>query len=43
MRGIVTDHRGSIRVEDNQPTGSRFIVELPTVGSGVPEAEGVAA
>ena len=43
VRGIVTDHRGSIRVEDNQPTGSRFIVELPTVGSGVPEAEGVAA
>lgn len=40
---IVADHRGSIRVEDNQPTGSRFIVELPTVGSRVPDSEGVAA
>jgi two-component system, NtrC family, nitrogen regulation sensor histidine kinase NtrY len=26
---IVSEHQGSIRVEDNQPTGSRFIVELP--------------
>ncbi len=43
VRRIVMDHRGSIRVEDNQPTGSRFIVELPTVGSGVPYIEGVAA
>ncbi len=39
----VMDHRGSIRVEDNQPTGSRFIVELPTVGSRVPYSEGVTA
>jgi len=26
---IIEDHRGSIRVEENQPVGSRFIVELP--------------
>jgi len=26
---IVEDHRGSIRVEENSPVGSRFIVELP--------------
>lgn len=26
---IVSDHYGSIRVEDNEPAGSRFIVELP--------------
>ncbi|MGH9528574.1 MAG: ATP-binding protein, partial [Terriglobales bacterium] len=28
---IVEDHHGSIRVEENQPSGSRFIVELPVV------------
>jgi len=26
---IVSEHQGSIRVEENQPTGSRFIIELP--------------
>ena len=26
---IVEEHRGSIRVEENKPMGSRFIVELP--------------
>ena len=26
---IVEDHHGSIRVEDNKPVGSRFVVELP--------------
>lgn len=26
---IVSDHQGSVRVEDNLPAGSRFIVELP--------------
>jgi PAS domain S-box-containing protein len=26
---IVGEHGGTIRVEDNQPTGTRFIVELP--------------
>ena len=26
---IVADHNGTIRVEDNRPTGARFIIELP--------------
>jgi len=28
---IVTDHNGHIRVEDNTPTGSRFIIEIPAL------------
>ena len=27
---IVNDHRGTIRVQDNKPHGSRFILEIPT-------------
>lgn len=26
---IITEHGGSLRVEDNQPVGSRFLIELP--------------
>jgi two-component system, NtrC family, nitrogen regulation sensor histidine kinase NtrY len=26
---IVEDHRGSIRIEENKPVGSRFVIELP--------------
>ena len=26
---IVTEHSGTIRVEENQPVGTRFIIELP--------------
>jgi len=26
---IVSDHGGTIRVEDNTPNGSRFVIELP--------------
>jgi hypothetical protein len=26
---IVEDHRGSIRVDENKPVGSRFVIELP--------------
>jgi two-component system, NtrC family, nitrogen regulation sensor histidine kinase NtrY len=26
---IITDHHGSIRVQDNEPTGAKFIIELP--------------
>ena len=26
---IITDHNGYIRVQDNKPKGSRFIIELP--------------
>jgi len=29
VRRIVEDHHGSIRVEENQPSGAKFIVELP--------------
>jgi two-component system nitrogen regulation sensor histidine kinase NtrY len=32
---IVEDHHGSIRVEENHPVGSRFIVELPVVQEAV--------
>ena len=32
---IVEDHHGSIRVEENQPVGARFIVELPIVADAV--------
>ncbi len=28
---IVTEHNGTIRVEDNQPVGARFTVELPAL------------
>jgi two-component system nitrogen regulation sensor histidine kinase NtrY len=35
---VVEDHRGSIRVEENHPVGSRFIVELPVVPEPAPVA-----
>jgi two-component system nitrogen regulation sensor histidine kinase NtrY len=30
---IITDHHGFIRVRDNVPRGTRFIIELPAVGT----------
>jgi two-component system nitrogen regulation sensor histidine kinase NtrY len=30
---IVADHHGYIRVQDNPPQGTRFIVELPARGA----------
>jgi len=38
---IVEDHHGSIRVEENKPVGTRFVVELPVVSEavGVPAAK----
>jgi len=30
---IVADHRGYIRVQDNEPRGTRFVVELPVRGA----------
>jgi two-component system, NtrC family, nitrogen regulation sensor histidine kinase NtrY len=33
---IVEDHHGSIRVEENRPVGTRFIVELPVVAETTP-------
>jgi nitrogen fixation/metabolism regulation signal transduction histidine kinase len=35
---IVEDHHGSIRVEENHPVGTRFIVELPVVPETTPAA-----
>jgi two-component system nitrogen regulation sensor histidine kinase NtrY len=29
VHSIIADHQGQIRVEDNAPSGSRFIIELP--------------
>ena len=29
VNSIVTDHHGKIRVEDNVPSGARFIIEIP--------------
>jgi two-component system nitrogen regulation sensor histidine kinase NtrY len=26
---VVTDHRGTIRIEENQPRGARFVIEIP--------------
>jgi two-component system nitrogen regulation sensor histidine kinase NtrY len=33
---IVTEHRGTIRVEANLPRGSRFIIEVPVAQGAVP-------
>ena len=33
---IVTEHRGTIRVEPNLPRGSRFIIEIPVARGAVP-------
>jgi two-component system nitrogen regulation sensor histidine kinase NtrY len=35
---IIEDHRGSIRVEENRPVGTRFVVELPVVAEAVVSA-----
>ena len=32
---IVEDHHGSIRVEENKPVGSRFVIELPVAAEAV--------
>lgn len=32
---IVEDHHGSIRVEENKPVGTRFVIELPLATEGV--------
>jgi nitrogen fixation/metabolism regulation signal transduction histidine kinase len=39
VRRIVEDHHGSIRVEENQPSGAKFIVELPLAGKMAATAE----
>ena len=30
---IITDHAGRIRVEDNQPRGARFVIDLPALAA----------
>lgn len=35
VRRIVEDHHGSIRVEENQPLGARFVMELPVVEAAI--------
>ncbi|GAA3767533.1 sensor histidine kinase [Terriglobus aquaticus] len=32
---IVADHQGTIRVEKNQPSGARFVIELPIASQGI--------
>jgi two-component system, NtrC family, nitrogen regulation sensor histidine kinase NtrY len=36
---IVSEHKGTIRVEENQPTGTKFVIELPVERAAVPRAE----
>jgi PAS domain S-box-containing protein len=33
VSNVVSEHRGTIRVEDNRPAGARFIIELPAYHS----------
>ena len=40
---ILNDHEAAIRVEDNRPTGSRFIIEVATAESRATVATGVDA
>ena len=37
---IVAEHNGTIRVEDNVPTGARFVVRLPAAEVAVPSQAG---
>ena len=32
---VITDHRGTIRVEDNAPRGARFVIEIPARSGSV--------
>jgi two-component system nitrogen regulation sensor histidine kinase NtrY len=35
---VIEDHHGSIRIEENHPVGTRFIIELPVVPEATPAA-----
>ena len=39
VRRIVEEHHGSVRAEENQPSGARFIVELPLAPAVAPTEE----
>jgi len=36
---IVSEHSGSIRIEDNQPAGTKIVIELPVDRAAIPNAE----
>jgi two-component system, NtrC family, nitrogen regulation sensor histidine kinase NtrY len=36
---ILTEHRAQIRVEDNQPLGARFVIEIPAVSEAPADVE----
>jgi two-component system, NtrC family, nitrogen regulation sensor histidine kinase NtrY len=40
---VVEEHHGSIRVEENEPIGTRFIIELPVVAESTPTPAPAAA
>jgi two-component system, NtrC family, nitrogen regulation sensor histidine kinase NtrY len=40
---IVSEHNGSLRVEDNEPVGSRFIIRFPAIEPAAVSANGSAA
>ncbi len=37
---IISEHGGSLRVEDNRPAGSRFLIELPVAEMSAPAGAG---
>jgi signal transduction histidine kinase len=37
---IVAEHQGTVRVEENEPVGTRFIVELPLQTTQAPTSRG---
>ena len=39
VRSVIADHRGTIRVEDNEPSGTRFVIELPAARESVAELQ----
>lgn len=39
VRSIIQDHGGTIRVEDNAPQGTRFIIEVPAARDAVAELQ----
>jgi PAS domain S-box-containing protein len=40
---IVAEHNGTIRAEDNLPTGTRFLLRFPTAAEEIPVVAGAAA
>jgi signal transduction histidine kinase len=33
---IVNEHGGTIRIEDNQPSGTSFVIEVPVIRAPAP-------